>query len=278
MMRMMADLGSIVMLEPPEGSARWNEIRDHIDELTLRLDEAVRGATTRSATEPSPAPNLLSRLAGGVARGAIDHAFVRRYVTGVTAAGTATIVRAATHVIDQLLRRPEALNGAQQLAAELTRAMAAMEHPASSTAQVQAVESLRSQLLQVIYEALRFRPVLPLLVRYCPRDALLAKGTSDARMAPAGATVVAAPIAAMFDPERFPRPWRFCACRPLESYVHFGVGPRKCFGQYVVNIALIEIVRTVLVLEGLERKPGPPGRISYDGPVPTSLVVTFKDR
>ena len=42
-----------------------------------------------------------------------------------------------------------------------------------------------------------------------PRDTMIAKGSSHARLVPAGATVFAPPIAAMFDPEEFPRPWTF---------------------------------------------------------------------
>jgi cytochrome P450 len=282
MMRMMADLGSIVMLEPAQGSRRWNEIRDHIDEFTTRLEDEVR-ARWNAAQAGRPGGNdLLGRLVEGMVKGCIstDPSFARRYVTGVTTAGTATIVRAATHAIDRLLAHPAALKAAQELATALTDAIAAAADPTKPAEEQEAakasVERLRPQLLQVAYEALRFRPMLPLLVRYCPRDVLLAKGTTDARMARAGAQVIAAPIAAMFDPERFPQPSKFCSDRPLESYVHFGVGPRKCFGKYVVDIALVEIVRTVLLLRGLKRASGSQGRISYEGPVPRSLVVTFE--
>ncbi|MFX9093454.1 hypothetical protein ABTN25_20180, partial [Acinetobacter baumannii] len=59
----------------------------------------------------------------------------------------------------------------------------------------------REALTHYIYEALRFRPMLPLLVRDCPRETIIANGTRRVRIVPAGARVLAAPLAAMFDPD-----------------------------------------------------------------------------
>jgi cytochrome P450 len=281
MMRLMSALGSNVILEPPERSERRNEMRDSIDEFTKRLDDAIHTMTSAAKAGPLPGDDILSRLVRDLAAGTsgIDHSFVRRYVTGLVTAGTATVVRAATHAVDQLLARPAPLKSAQQLAAELTHAMRAAADPAKSSEESQAakqrVDALRLQLLQVAYEALRFRPMLPLMSRYCPRAALVGKGTSHARMIGAGKHVITPPIAANFDPERFERPSSFRIGRPLDDYLHFGVGTRKCFGQYVADVAIIAIVHEVLCLKGVERALGSRGRVVHDGPVARSLVVTF---
>ena len=138
------------------------------------------------------------------------------------------------------------------------------------------MEETRHRMRQIVYEALRFRPMLPLLVRYSPRDSIIAKDTKRARTAPAGGRVIAAPLAAMFDPDAIEMPWRFCSSRPLEDLLHFGHGDRTCFGKYVADAAMLEIVRSLLRLPDLRRVSGPEGRVRYDGPVTSSLVLTFE--
>jgi cytochrome P450 len=281
MMRLMSALGSNVILEPPEKSQRRNEMRDGIDEFTRRLDDAISTMTSAAKAGPLPEDDILSRLVRQLAAGTvgIDHSFVRRYVTGLATAGTATIVRAASQAVDRLLAHPAALKSAQQLAADLAGAVRdaadLAKLPPELEAAKQRVEALRLQLMQVAYEALRFRPMLPLMSRYCPRDTLVGKGTSHARMIGAGTHVITPPIAANFDPERFERPSSFRTDRPLDDYLHFGVGTRKCFGKYVADVAICAIVYEVLCLKGVKRAPGPRGRIVHDGPVARSLVVTF---
>jgi cytochrome P450 len=117
--------------------------------------------------------------------------------------------------------------------------------------------------------------MLPLLSRYVPRETLIAKDTSYARTAPAGATALAPPIAAMFDPEEFPHPWRFDRTRCLKKYVHFGHGPRECFGKYVADVLMIEIFRALLLCKDLKRAGGAAGRIAYEGPAVSSLTLTL---
>jgi cytochrome P450 len=262
MMRLMSALGSIVISEPPKESKLWNQQRDSIDEFTRRLDDEI----TMKVKAGSPGDDILSRLIRELVAGTpgIDQSFVRRYVTGLATAGTATVVRAAAHAVDGLLARPTALKDAQRLAAEFT---GTMRDPAKSAS----VEPLREKLLQVAYEALRFRPMLPLMSRYCPRDALVGKGMSHARMIHAGKHVITPPIAANFDPKRFKDPRSFRTDRALDDYLHFGVDPRKCFGKYVADTAIIAIVHEVLGLKAVKRAAG----IVHDGPVARSLLVTF---
>lgn len=140
------------------------------------------------------------------------------------------------------------------------------------------MKQARDALTHYIYEALRFRPMLPLLVRDAPRATIVAKGTPRVRVVPAGARVLAAPLAGMFDPEIFPHPPRFDPARPIESYIHFGDGERHCFGKYVAESALMEMVRALLRLPGLARASGRDGRIHYEGPAPYSFILTFDKR
>ena len=80
----------------------------------------------------------------------------------------------------------------------------------------------------------------------------------------------------MFDQEAVPEPWRFDASRPFDQYLHFGFGPRQCFGQYIAEIVLLEVFRSLLVLKGLSRAPDAKGELRFDGPAAAGLVVTFR--
>ena len=139
------------------------------------------------------------------------------------------------------------------------------------------LDDLRRQLQQIIYEALRFRPMLPLLVRTIPRDTIVAKDTARARLAPAGGTMLVGLLGAMFDPEEFEHPWHFCGSRPLDGYVHFGFGPRTCFGKYLADTVMLEVMCAVLRLPDLQRAGGARARVRYDGPAAAQLRVTFAD-
>src|SRR5262249_52066145 len=122
--RVMADiLGKIagfIMVEPPRDSRRWCEAVTSIEEFTAHLVERVDQAVT--ATGHRPQANLLGRLATLRYNHNpvwLDSDWIRRYMTGLAAFGSATIVRAATHTIDRLLQYPCALRRAQELAALL---------------------------------------------------------------------------------------------------------------------------------------------------------------
>lgn len=268
----MAELAGIIMVNPPQGSQPWQRSRDAMaglaNEILAAIAErkAAHKAALAAGRDDGLPDDLMTRLVRLLVAGNQPAWFgddwIRRYLTGLVATGGATIVRATAHAIDQLLAHPEGLRLAQDAAARLDRA------PDDAAA----VAALR----QIVYEALRFRPMLPLLVRDCPRDTVVAGGTPRARIVPGGTRVIAAPLAAMFDPAKVPMPWQFRAGRPQDAYVLFGVGSRSCFGRYIADIALLEIARAVLRLPGLARAPGADGRIRYGGPAARGLTVTWR--
>lgn len=287
MARATRNLAGIIMVNPPVGSQPWIDSRDDMVALTQQLLEQIEAVkSTIDASRQSELPdNLLTRLtvllhAGGTPKW-FDEDWIRRYLTGLVATGLATVVRGTSQTVDQLVAHPDALQEAQRLAAALDDAEAHEQRLTSSASEVERrsvaerVARSRDALRHYIYEALRFRPMLPLLVRDCPRETIIANGTGRVRVVPAGARVLAAPLAAMFDPDAIPQPWRFDPQRPLEKYIHFGDGERRCFGRYVAECALMEMVRAVLRIPGLARAPGADGRIRYEGPAPYSFVLTF---
>jgi len=278
MAKIMRDLAGIIMVNPPVGSKPWIQSRDSIADITAHvLAEIEKKSASVSPAGAIPADiltRLLRQLDTAPKPGWFDEDWIRRYMTGLVATGAATIVRAAAHTIDQLLAHPEALKQAQAAARVLER-----QEDLKRKGLDNVVEQSRCTLRHYIYEALRFRPMLPLLLRDTPRETVVARGTGRARLVPAGTRVIAAPLAAMFDPELFPDPRRFSASRALDGYLHFGQGPRQCFGRYIAETALMEIILALLLLPDLARERYGRGRLAYEGPAAASMVLTFsKDR
>lgn len=270
----MRDLAGIIMVKPPIGSKPWSRSRASIAKITdLVLNELSNAASSLAGSQPTaPDGTLLTRFVQRLGTpGApewFDEDWIRRYLTGLLATGGATIVRAAAGAIDQILAHPDALREAQKVALELEHAMA-LGDPLR-------VDTLRNTLRHFVYEALRFRPMLPLLLRDTPRDTVIAYGTKKARIVRAGTRVLAPPLSAMFDREAVPEPSRFDANRPFEQYLHFGFGARECFGRYIAEIALLEVFRSLLVLDDLSRATDAKGQLRFDGPVAAGLVVRFQ--
>jgi cytochrome P450 len=264
MAQIMRDLAGIIMVNPPVGSQPWVRSRDAMAELTNHLLREIAAKKAAMARQPAAAPQsdlftqLVQLLSTGQQPAWFTEDWIRCYLTGLVATGAATIVRATTHAVDQLLAHPTALQRAQRIA------------------QGAAVPQQSQLLKPFIYEALRFRPMLAILVRDCPRDTIVANGTERARVVPGGTRVIAGPLAAMFDCQAVPMPWRFDTNRALNEYIHFGHGPRHCFGEYVADSVMMEVIPALLRVCGLARAAGPQGRVRYEGPVCSSLVVTFK--
>jgi len=294
----MRDLAGIIMAKPPIGSEPSSRSRANIAKVTDAVLTEISSVASSAAGSP-PAPNLLARLARQLrtpgAPSWFDEDWIRRYLTGLIATGGATIVRAGAGATDQILAHPDALREAQAVAIQLDQAMIQLDQAMAQPDQAadeqervdalqrvgalrERVDTLRDTLRHYVYEALRFRPMLPLLLRDTPRDTVIAYGTKKARIVRAGTRVLAPPLSAMFDQKAVPKPSRFDAKRPFDQYLHFGFGPRECFGRYIAEIVLLEVFRSLLVLDGLSRATDAKGKLRFDGPAAAGLVVTFQER
>lgn len=63
------------------------------------------------------------------------------------------------------------------------------------------------------------------------------------------------------DPTVFPDPNEVHLDRPMDSYIHYGLGPHTCLGQEASKVALTAMLRVVGRLENLRRAPGPQGQL-----------------
>jgi cytochrome P450 len=149
-------------------------------------------------------------------------------------------------------------------------------HPDKLQAAVAAARaSDPGQLLPFVQEALRFRPPAPVMVRLTTQDYVLAKGTDRETSIPAGKVVFAANSSAMMDETELDAPLEFREGRPDYQYMLFGWGTHRCFGKYISQVQITEIVRSLLVLPGIRRAPGDAGKLVYEGFFPKSFTVEF---
>ncbi|KAM0345970.1 hypothetical protein ACHAPU_006024 [Fusarium lateritium] len=101
-------------------------------------------------------------------------------------------------------------------------------------------------------------------------------------------------VSAAKDPSIFPDPETVNPRRPLDSYIHYGVGPHACLGRDISQVALTELFRVLFRKKGLRRVPGAQGelkKVPRPGgfyvymtedwgsiwPFPTSMKVTWDD-
>jgi cytochrome P450 len=151
-----------------------------------------------------------------------------------------------------------------------------LEHPEwMSAARSAAVAGEQSRLAAVCWEALRFNPINPFVVRTCARDAVIGSGRRRTRVKE-GAKVLACTRSAMWDAKVMESPREFRPGRPSEDYLHFGFGHHTCLGDQVSSVVIPETVRALVRLPGLRRDKGPEGRPDFaGGPFPESFTVRF---
>jgi linoleate 10R-lipoxygenase len=70
-------------------------------------------------------------------------------------------------------------------------------------------------------------------------------------------------VSANRDPAIFPNPNVCDPNRPLDSYIHYGIGPHKCLGMEASRVGLTAMFKVVAGLKNLRRAPGPQGQLKY---------------
>jgi len=191
-----------------------------------------------SSTPPAePIPTeLIRRLVGGTIVGTVD-----------------TNSKAIIQAIDQLLDRPAELQAAQEAARNDNDDL----------------------LIRYLFEALRFNPQNPLLLRFCERPLTLAQGTSREKTIPQGSLVIVGTESAMFDEDQFPAPDTFRTDRPLGDYIHFGHALHICFGRHISQVHIPAVAKQLLRQRNLRRAAGADGKLQYDGAFPDRQILEF---
>ena len=183
----------------------------------------------------------------------MDDASILNNLFGIVVGAIPTTSAAVALALDELLRRPSELAGAQ------------------AAAQV----GNTGLVTQYVFEALRFNPLGPGVFRIASQSFEVAGGTPHATTIPDGKPVLVALQSASFDGDRVPSPHTFSLERPLPEYLHFGFGLHTCFGRYINAVQIPLIVQSILRKRNLRRAPGDAGKLHKDGPFPSSFTVQF---
>ena len=178
---------------------------------------------------------------------------IRTNLMGFIVGGPPQPPMAAPQALEQLLRRPAALAGAQAAARADDDALLAGH----------------------VFEALRFDPLAPVLMRSVVGDHVLAAGTGRASPMKRGETAVLACRSAMQDGRRVADPRNFDPRRPSPEFMHFGYGLHQCFGIHIVLACLPLMLKPLLKAATLKRAPGPEGRLRKRGVFADRLWVEY---
>lgn len=189
-----------------------------------------------------PADTLLARLLQLQKENPIvTDDFIRRNICGLMIGAVDTTNKCVVLVMEELLKRQEVL------------AAAVTAPPAS--------------LKNICYEALRFNPHNPIVVRFSKSEQRVGKHRIKAN------TKIAVGIfSAMHDKHAFAEPGVFNWQRTNE-YLHFGYGLHACFGRYINAVQIPEIVGGLVHLKNIRSLPG--SNVVYDGPFPESFWLEF---
>lgn len=229
--------------------------QDNVDaghEMKAYLDQWIPQCRERLGDDPPP-DDILSRLLGSRFPDAIgfDEQRIAINIMGTLVGGGETTSQAIVQILDQLFKRPK----------ELAEAVAAARADDDAL------------LYNYCWEALRFNPINPFVLRRCAKDYKIASGTLRSARIKAGKIVLVSTRSAMRDGRELPAAGSFCIDRPSFHYMHLGYGMHTCLGDQVSRVQVPEIVKRLLKLPELR----PAGPIDFkDGPFPESYTVEFE--
>ncbi|MET0388655.1 MAG: cytochrome P450 [Polyangiales bacterium] len=220
-------------------------------ELNAYLDQRIQELHAQQVRGDKLPDTFFGRLFAKTLELGFDDITLRRNLAGVIVGAVDTVSKSTVHIIDQLLQRPHELEAARRAALagddELVAAYA--------------------------FEALRFNPHNPIILRHCARSVHVARGTAREALIPAGTTVYASTLSAMFDPSAVEQPHVFRVDRPWQKYLHFGDGMHRCFGERFNRVVIPQAIKALLLRPALARVPGTAGKLHYEGPFPTRMQV-----
>ncbi len=178
---------------------------------------------------------------------------IRELVGGTIVGTTPTNNKATTQALEQLIERPDALAMAQEAARNDDDDL----------------------LTRYIFEAQRFNPQNPMLLRHCVKDCVVAAGTERETEFKAGCLVVVGTESAMLDERKFTNAEEFLVTRDLKDYILFGYGQHTCFGHLIATALWPAMLKPLLRRKNLARAHGDDGKIKYDGAFPDRWILTF---
>ena len=220
-------------------------------ELQTAIQQSIVERRLALSREPS---NVLDRLLVRQSTpGGPSDPEVLGVLIGLATAWLVDASRGCLLALDELVSRPAAL--------------------AEASAAARAGDTAR--LRAIVWELMRFRPTSPGVLRTCLRDDRLPSRHGRRPHLKSGSTVFVATKSAMWDAVAVPDAGSFRSDRPEGTYLMFGYGMHRCFGEQVSRDQLPALLAPLLRQGGLRRAAGRAGRLRWDGPFPDGFRVTF---
>ena len=230
-------------------------LRAEVDEIAPALRAHIDGEIARRRAASGGKDDVLGRCLALQKEGepGFSDVEIRTALMGFIVGGPPQPPMVVPQAMEQLLRRPDALAGAQAAARADDDGLLAGH----------------------VFEAMRFDPLAPALPRVATADGSIAAGTSRARAVKKGQSVLAAMASAMMDERQLSEPRRFDPTRRSPEFLHFGCGHHTCFGIHINKAILPGMLKPLLRRPNLRRAPGKAGHLSKRGPFSEALTVLY---
>jgi cytochrome P450 len=230
-------------------------LRAEVDVIAPRLRAHIDSLIGARRAGSSGKDDVLGRCLALAAQGqdGFSDTQIRSALIGFVVGGLPQPPMVVPQALEQLLRRPAALAAAQHAAAANDDGL----------------------LAGFIFEALRFDPLAPALMRLATADHTIAEGTSRATRVGTGSTVLVAFSSAMMDGRRVAQPRCFNPLRPPHEYIHFGHGLHTCFGIHINQALLPLMIKPLLSRPALRRAAGSDGHLCKRGAFADRLWVEY---
>lgn len=230
-------------------------LRADVDRMALALRAHIGSLVAARRAAGTGPDDVLGRCLAFQAEGrpGFTDVQIRSALIGLLVGGLPQPCMVIPQALEQLLRRHHALGAAQEAA----------RHDDDF------------EVSAHLFEALRFDPLGPFVMRNCLRDHMLAAGTDHPTKIAAGSTVFASFASAMMDPRAVPNAGVFDATRPPEAYMHFGYALHQCFGLHINQALLPQMLKPLLKRPNLRRAHGAEGHLTKAGPFADKLWVVF---
>jgi len=228
-------------------------LHEEVNEIAPALRKHIDAEIARRRQAADDKDDVLGRALALQAKGepGFSDVEIRTALMGFIVGGPPQPPMVVPQALEQLLRRPEALAGAQRAARGGDDAL----------------------LAGYVREAMRFDPLAPAMPRVVLGDAVIAAGTGRRRTVKKDDQLMVGISSAMMDPRRLPDPERFDPRRLGHEYIHFGYGLHQCFGIHINKAVLHLMLKPLLKRPNLRRAPGKAGRLSKQGPFAVALHV-----
>ena len=221
------------------------EMAAYLDELIGELKSVMNGGGRL-------ADNLLTRLlAVQQSKNAdISDAWIRGNISGIFLGALEPTNKSVVNILGELYKRPKMLKAAQE---------AAMADDMKKVA-------------GFAWEALRFHPNAPALLRYAEEERIIGGDGRKKRTIKSGRPIFLMSLSAMFDGRAVENPKAFNPDRPFSTYLYFGLGLHTCYGNHVNFVSIPEMLAAVLRRPNLK----PVGKVVPEGPFANEWTWTAK--